>query len=148
VVTIAAAGNDGREKAVYPAGVEGVIGIGSTNDFDQKSTFSNYGHPDVTFAAPGEGVISTYPGNHYAAGWGTSFSTPIVAGAAALIQQRHPANLQCAVMQALTHAVEVPFMGYGRIDLYAALTDKQPVRGFADPSCERGREDGTRQRPD
>jgi len=148
VVAIAAAGNDGQQTAVFPAGVEGVIGIGSTNNFDQRSTFSNFGSPDATFAAPGEGVISTYPGNHYAAGWGTSFSAPIVAGAAALIEQKHPNNLQCGVIKALAHAVAVPLMGYGRIDLYAALTAKAPVRGFSDPSCERGHEDGGHQRPD
>jgi subtilisin family serine protease len=148
VVAIASAGNDGKQVAVFPAGSEGVIGIGSTNNHDQRSIFSNFGSPDVTFAAPGEGVISTYPGNHYAAGWGTSFSAPIAAGAAALVLQKHPDNLQCAVMRALTHAVQVPLMGYGRIDLYQALTAKRPIRGFADLSCERGREDGGHQRPD
>ncbi|HEV3317957.1 MAG TPA: S8 family serine peptidase [Candidatus Angelobacter sp.] len=148
VVAIAAAGNDGQQTTVFPAGSEGVIGIGSTTNNDQKSTFSNYGSPDVNFAAPGEGVISTYPGNHYAAGWGTSFSAPIVAGAAALVLQNHPTNLQCAVMKALTHAVQVPLMGYGRIDLYQALTARDTIPGFTDPSCEAGREDGGHRRPD
>jgi subtilisin family serine protease len=150
VLVIAAAGNDGWQSAVYPAADEGVIGIGSTNNNDQRSTFSNYGSPDVNFAAPGEGVISTYPGNHYAAGWGTSFSAPIVAGAAALLFQNHhdSSSLQCSVMQALAHAVQVPQMGLGRIDLYQALTARGPAPGFSDPSCEPSREDGSRRRPD
>jgi subtilisin family serine protease len=148
VIAIAAAGNDGRQTAVYPAAEEGVIGIGSTNNSDQRSIFSNFGSPDVVFAAPGEGVISTYPANHYAAGWGTSFSAPIVAGAAALVFQNHPNNLQCSVMQALAHAVQVPQMGFGRIDLYQALTARGPIPGFSDPSCESGRQDGGRRRPD
>jgi subtilisin family serine protease len=148
VIAIAAAGNDGWQTAVYPAAEEGVIGIGSTNNNDQRSIFSNFGSPDVIFAAPGEGVISTYPANHYAAGWGTSFSAPIVAGAAALVFQNHPNNLQCSVMQALAHAVQVPQMGFGRIDLYQALTARGPIPGFSDPSCESGRQDGGRRRPD
>jgi thermitase len=124
VVSVASAGNDAQDAAVFPAGLSNVIGIGSTNNFDQRSAFSNFGSTDVTFAAPGEGVISTYPGNHYAAGWGTSFSAPIVAGASSLIlqKQRHKWNSQCLVMKALRHAVPVPLMGYGRIDLYRALT--------------------------
>jgi subtilisin family serine protease len=148
VVAIAAAGNDAQQTAVFPAGAEGVIGIGSTTNNDQASAFSNFGSPDVTFAAPGEGVISTYPGNHYAAGWGTSFSAPIVAGAAALIFQDHSKNLQCTAVKALSHAVEVPLMGYGRIDLYQALTAKGTTRDFRDHDCEAGHGDGNRQRPD
>lgn len=148
VIVIAAAGNDGKQVAVFPAASKGVLGIGSTSNIDQRSTFSNFGPPDVIFAAPGEGVITTYPGNYYAAGWGTSFSAPIVAGASALVMQQHPDNAPCSVMKALTHTVQVPQMGYGRIDLYQALTAKSPVPGFADHRCEPSREDGSLGHPD
>ena len=148
LVTVAAAGNDAWPTAVYPAAGESVIGVGSTNNRDQRSSFSNFGSPDVILAAPGEGVISTYPGNNYAAGWGTSFSAPMVAGAAALIFQEHRTNLQCFTIMALAHAVLVPQMGYGRIDLYQALMAKDPIPGFNDISCDPGRRDGDRKRPD
>ncbi|HXB20893.1 MAG TPA: S8 family serine peptidase [Candidatus Solibacter sp.] len=148
VIVIAAAGNDGKQVAVFPAATEGVIGIGSTSNADQRSAFSNFGSPDVIFAAPGEGVITTYPGNLYAAGWGTSFSAPIVAGASALVIQQSPGNPPCSVMKALTHTVQVPQMGYGRIDLYEALTAKSPIPGFADYRCALRHEDGGFNRPD
>lgn len=74
------------------------------------------------FAAPGEGVITTYPGSSYAAGWGTSFSTPMVAGAAALILQAKPSAKSGDINNVLSKAQKVNDMGYGRIDLYQSLT--------------------------
>ena len=61
------------------------MGAASTNDSDQRSTFSNYGNQVVWVAAPGEAIVTTYPFGFYAAGWGTSFSSPFVAGTASLV---------------------------------------------------------------
>jgi subtilisin family serine protease len=89
VILIAAVGNDGKEKRVYPAGFHGVYGVGSTDKSDLRSPFSNYGDV-VRLAAPGEALVTTYPGNNYAAVWGTSFSAALVSGAAALITSFRP----------------------------------------------------------
>src|ERR1700685_3604727 len=85
VIMAASSGNDGKQEIVYPAGLQNVMGVASTNNQDQRSTFSNYGNQIVWVAAPGEGVITTYPFATYAAGWGTSFSSPMVAGTASLL---------------------------------------------------------------
>jgi len=122
VTVVAAAGNDGVKALVYPASFGGVAGVGSTSNTDVRSTFSNYGSGVTMFAAPGEGVITTYPGSNYAAAWGTSFSTPFVAGAATLVLQARPASKPGDVANALSKAKQISDMGYGRIDLYQALT--------------------------
>jgi subtilisin family serine protease len=122
VIMIASAGNDGLKTLVYPASYGGVQGIGSSTNTDVRSTFSNYGSGVVAFAAPGEGVITTYPGGNYAAGWGTSFSTPMFAGAAALVLQARPASKPGDITNALSKTKAIGNdMGYGRIDLYQSL---------------------------
>jgi subtilisin family serine protease len=121
VAVVASSGNDGAKTLVYPASYGGVQGIGSSTNLDLRSTFSNYGSGVVTFAAPGEGVITTYPGGNYAAGWGTSFSTPMFAGAAALVLQARPTSKPGDITNALSKTKQISDMGYGRIDLYQSL---------------------------
>src|SRR5258707_6820245 len=75
VVLVAAAGNENTSAPVYPAALKSnVMGIASTTDWDQRSSFSNYGSTDVWIAAPGEYVISTFPSRTYPSPSRTSFS--------------------------------------------------------------------------
>jgi hypothetical protein len=121
VICVAAAGNNGQQTIVYPAGYSDVIGTGSTNNSDVRSSFSNYG--SVTVAAPGEGVISTFPMDRYASGWGTSFSTAWVTGAAALLQQINTTINQSEAVQAISHAVPIgQGLGAGELDLFQACS--------------------------
>lgn len=83
VICIASTGNDGQRTFVYPAGLSGVIGVASVSQGNSTSSFTNYGKDLVTVATIGEGLVTTYIGSHYAAVWGTSFSSALVAGAAA-----------------------------------------------------------------
>ncbi|HEY2116275.1 MAG TPA: S8 family serine peptidase [Candidatus Angelobacter sp.] len=122
VIVVASSGNDGGQILVYPSAYNSVIGVGSTSNSDVKSSFSNFGTNSVFIAAPGEGVITTYPGGNYAAGWGTSFSTPLVAGEAALVLQARPTYKVGDVANAITRAVAVQQMGHGRVDLCLALS--------------------------
>jgi subtilisin family serine protease len=132
VIVVAASGNDGQQMMVYPAGYNAVIGVGSTDNQDAKSTFTNFGTNGVFVAAPGEGVITTYPGGNYAAAWGTSFSTPLIAGEAALILQAKPGYKTSDVANAISRAVAVSQMGHGRADLCTALASV--VSGKACPT--------------
>jgi subtilisin family serine protease len=120
-ICVASAGNDGKEEMVYPAALSNVMGVASTTNNDTRSTFSNYGEDLVWVAAPGEGIITTYPFGTFGAGWGTSFSAPCVSGAAALLLSvRANCNEACAE-RSLAHAVWIsPDLGNGRVDLYQA----------------------------
>ena len=119
----ASAGNDGQEEIVYPAAFRTfVMGVASTTDWDTRSSFSNYGNAIVWVAAPGEGIVTTYPFSTYAAGWGTSFSAPFVSGASMLLLNKEAKINQSKAAWALAHAVPVGGgMGYGRLDIVRAL---------------------------
>ena len=121
-ISVAAAGNDGQEILVYPAALKVVMGVASTTNTDQLSSFSNYGPQLVWVAAPGEGIVTTYPFSTYAAGWGTSFSTPFVSGAAAVLLSMNPlCGNQNGSAQAVAHAQPItPDAGHGRLDTYQA----------------------------
>jgi peptide/nickel transport system permease protein len=131
VILVASSGNDGQQEIVYPAAMRGVMGVASTSNQDQRSSFSNYGNQIVWVAAPGEGVITTYPFGTYAAGWGTSFSSPFVAGTASLILDMQPKDNPTTASWALARAKWVgPNMGNGRLDVYGALSFLNPIQGL------------------
>ena len=125
VVLAASAGNAGKETVAFPAGFRTVLGVGSTDTQDRRSTFSNFGKALVRLSAPGEGLVTTFPGNHYALVSGTSFSTALVSGAAALVLERDPTLDPEDVDDALSR-VNRPrsgaLAGDLRLDLYYALS--------------------------
>ncbi len=58
ITIVAAAGNEATDEYSFPASFEGVISVGSTNNKNKLSSYSNYG-PSVDIVAPGEDVYST-----------------------------------------------------------------------------------------
>jgi subtilisin family serine protease len=142
VICVASAGNDGKRTLVFPAALYRVLGVASTTLDDVRASFSNYGARLVSVAAPGEGVISTYPGGGYAIVSGTSFSTAIVSGAAAILAGAQPGMDYADAMDAFHYSLFLGRdLGFGRIDIPSALSAVQaqvwlkPKRGWT-PAAE------------
>lgn len=92
VVVMAAAGNSGSNSEMqYPAAeaAEGQLSITATAANSQLATFANSG-TWVQLAAPGDAIVSTLPGGAYGTWSGTSMSTPLASGVAALVLAQHP----------------------------------------------------------
>jgi subtilisin family serine protease len=98
-----------------------VIGVGSINYSDRRSPFSNY-DGSATTAAPGEALVTTFPGNNYAGVWGTSFSSALVAGTAAWLHQVQPHSGYGGIMDAINAGPHIDQdMGDARLDVLKAL---------------------------
>lgn len=146
VICVASAGNDGLETDVFPAANSHALGVGSTTDADARSSFSNFGDKVFEVAAPGEAIITTFPKGAYAAVWGTSFSTAVVTGGAALLVSPAtvtgtPAAVAEAdrVTEALRDAIDLAGdgLGKGRVDFLRAslLADFLAANPGADPEA-------------
>lgn len=86
VIVCAAAGNDPRQKT-WPAEYKKVLTVGSIGKALNRSNFSGP-FADVVF--PGEEIISTVGEDDLAAMWGSSMSTPGVAGFVAALISGYP----------------------------------------------------------
>jgi hypothetical protein len=129
VICAASAGNDGKQELVYPAAIStSVMGAASTSDANTRSSFSNFGSGVVWVAAPGEAIITTFPFATYAAGWGTSFSSPFVSGTAALLQNSQSSLNQIGASGAIAHATALTSdLGNGLLNIPQALQSLAPT---------------------
>ena len=131
VIVIAAAGNDAVNNLHFPAAYEHAIAVAATGTVsDNLANFSNFG-TWVDICAPGTSILSTFPGNTYGSIGGTSMSTPMVAGGVALLLSQFPTETSHEILIRLTSAADniddsnpdfVGQLGYGRMNLYQALT--------------------------
>ncbi|MEQ8768966.1 MAG: S8 family serine peptidase [Phycisphaerales bacterium] len=96
MVHFAAAGNDGQSTVDYPASLASVNAISAVDIRGLLVSFSNRG-PSLFMCGPGRDVRTTdrtgfdgYSSTDYGLFDGTSFSSPIVAGVAALVLSQNP----------------------------------------------------------
>ena len=89
-VVVASSGNEGESwnarvgQYSYPASYDHVISVGAINKDNTRSSFSQY-NDQVDLCAPGQSVLTTSRSGEYEYASGTSFSSPIVAGACAVL---------------------------------------------------------------
>ncbi|MFJ8596564.1 S8 family peptidase [Streptomyces sp. NPDC093598] len=144
---VIAAGNDGEFGARTigsPGSAPAALTVGAVDRADTLAPFSSQGptasgglKPDVT--APGTGIVAAGAaeggegdpaGDGYVSMSGTSMATPHVAGAAAILAQRHPqwdgerlkATLTASAKPAPGHSAYL--QGSGRIDVAAAVEQR------------------------
>jgi subtilisin family serine protease len=131
-LVVAAAHNDNREERWYPCAYESVVCVANVNDNDTKAPTSNYGSW-VDLSAPGTSVLSAEHDDDegYRTDGGTSMSTPVVSGAAALVWAAEPGLSADEVRDRLeSTAVDIEGnlaeehqgkMGVGRLDVFEAI---------------------------
>lgn len=141
VFVVAASGNDGTADVADPAADPNVFAAGSIDAADAISSFTQRCSL-LDLLAPGEQVVSA---ERYGTGFttvdGTSFASPIIAGAAALVRQLAPTLGVADVGSVLRTSSVANRDGdnesgaltsrvYGRLDLVAAM-DLAEVRSAA-----------------
>jgi hypothetical protein len=134
VVIVAAAGNTNANVNIYPAAYDNVLSVGGiTNDVKTKG--QTYNHR-IDLSAPSASVYTTTQSriNAYASATGTSYASPMVAGAAALVRSRHPFLNAQQVMERLRstsddiyhlagNAPYLEMLGKGRLNVKRALKE-------------------------
>lgn len=135
-LVVAAAGNDGCDDCVgYPAAYPEVVAVGCTMSGGDVCSFSSRG-PQVDVAAPGYAILgaSATDDDGYVLMSGTSMSTPLVSGVAALVKTREPTITVAALRERLLSTARDrgatgadDAYGRGEVDAYAALAKAQPA---------------------
>ncbi|EPD51005.1 hypothetical protein HMPREF1210_02196 [Paenisporosarcina sp. HGH0030] len=136
---VIAAGNNGAEGSIgSPGAADSALTIGAVDKSDRLAWFSSMGprygdmglKPDLS--APGVGIVAarsqfTSGSGYYSRKDGTSMASPHVAGAAAILAEKHPEWDGKALKEALMNTTTKlegyqPYqVGTGRVDIAAAL---------------------------
>jgi subtilisin family serine protease len=146
-LVVAAAGNEGFEGSPknFPAAYAHVLTVGATNSEGRIAGFSTLS-PSIDLAAPGVNIPVAEPLAEEASGYildasGTSFSSPIVAGASAWVWTVRPDldNTQLfEIMRRSSNDIGQPGFdqasGYGLLSIPNALALTAPSRDPAEPN--------------
>jgi hypothetical protein len=145
---VAAAGNSREDGSPleYPASLPHVLTAGAIDQSGQPAFFTS-GSQYVDLAAPGQAievaVPATYkpPNTGYDSFSGTSFASPIVAGATAWVWTARPTLDITQLFQVMRLSAQDiyspgfdPFTGFGRLDIPTALTVAPPASDPQEPN--------------
>lgn len=126
VLVVAAVGNRG-ERIGYPAAFSTVLAVGSVNQSNRVSSYSNRGQ-ELDVVAPGEKILTTTLDGKYTTASGTSLAAPQVAGIAGLIMSKYPDLTPAQIRDLIRYnAVDIEqagwdtLSGYGLVDAVKSL---------------------------
>ena len=143
---VASAGNsrDNGSPLSYPASFPHVLTVGASQENDRVTTFSS-ASPAMDLAAPGKDIPAAIPTifnpSGYATVDGTSFSAPLVSGAAAAVWTARPALTNTQLFEVMRRSARDvgkrgwdTSTGYGILDIAAAATRKAPAADPQEPN--------------
>jgi serine protease len=130
-MVIAAAGNDNSQAMHYPAAYDSCFAVAATTRTNSKASFSNYGDW-VDISAPGVDIYSTWATSSYRNMNGTSMSSPVCTGCAALVQAQDLNRTPQQIWDILKTTADsltlyqanpsyLNLLGAGLVDAYAAV---------------------------
>jgi Subtilase family len=138
-LVVAAAGNEGLEGSPkgYPAAYPHVLTVGATNDSGRVASFSTTA-PTVDLVAPGVRIPVAEPLSVEPSGYtqvpGTSFSAPLVAGAAAWVWTTRPDLDNTQLFELMRRsATDMGDPGFDRASGYGLLSIPRAL-GFPTPA--------------
>lgn len=135
-LVVAAAGNSASTELYYPASYTNVLSVGGTIAGDyawDETTKGTHYNQFVDICAPAKGFYSIANNEKTIAmsGGGTSFSSPIVSGAAALLRSKYPTMSAIQIGEQLRVTADDIYelndekfkdkLGNGRLNVYNAL---------------------------
>jgi serine protease len=129
LLIIASAGGQGNSTPNYPAAYDHVMAVAATSENDILLSFSGYGSW-VDICAPGINIVTTYPPSGYSTYNGTSFSTALASGLAALVCAWNPALTNDQIQSVIEQSADsIDYLnpshrgqlGAGRINCAAAI---------------------------
>ena len=128
-IVVASSGNGNEDVGYsnfdnhYPSAYNNVISVSATGPGDTwgSSWFHPTAGPTVDICAPGENIWTTDTNNGYDNPWGTSFSSPITAGAIGLLWSLFPNESKQWIVDKITSTADYfPAMnGYALIQNYS-----------------------------
>ncbi|WP_281163471.1 S8 family serine peptidase [Pontibacter roseus] len=133
-VIVAAGGNTNANVDIYPAAYYNVLSVGGINR-DVKTSGQTWSYK-IDISAPSSNVRTTTMNNDaaYGGGYGTSYASPMVAGAAALVRSKHPYLNAQQVMERLRSTADdiyhlpgnepyLEMLGKGRLNVKRAIKE-------------------------
>ena len=139
-IIVASSGNGGEDGNTNfdlhnPSGLNNVISVTATGPGDNFNCWATAGST-VDLGAPGESIWTTTLGGGYGSAYGTSFSSPITAGAIALLWSRFPEADQTWIEERIINSTDVysdmegscggtslvGMLGSGRLNVFKALS--------------------------